>query len=133
VYDADPSLPRVNGHEGTRYFAVLHENGRVLQFDEAFANVPVSEAEAQILSSDFPADSHRLSFVVKGGGSCAQMLVQSATLGRALGSNGIGDSSGTILVEFSSGATDTSYDASSVNDALFMLAGYTGQSAAPAC
>lgn len=35
VYAADPSLPQVNGHEGSRYFAVLHEGGRVLQYDIA--------------------------------------------------------------------------------------------------
>lgn len=131
VYDADPNLPQVNGHEGSRYYAVLHEGGRVLQYDMAFANLPVSQIEAQIVASEFPPDAHKVWFAVKD--SCAQMLVQSSILGRALGSKAVGDRAGTVLIEFSSGAADTSYDAERVNDALFMLAGYTAQSSAPAC
>lgn len=131
VYDADPSLPQVNGHEGTRYYAVLHESGRVLQYDMAFANLPISRVVSQIMSSEFPSDAHKLWFAVKD--SCAQMVVQSATLAKALGTTEIGDAAGTVLVEFSSGAADTSYDPGSVNDATFMLAGYTTQSSATAC
>jgi hypothetical protein len=131
VYDADPSLPQVNGHEGSRYYAVLHEGGRVLQYDMAFANLPVSEVEGQILSSEFPPDAHRAWFVVKD--SCAQMLVQSSILGKALGSHAVGDPAGTVLIEFSSGDADTSYDPDRVNDALFMLAGYTAPSGATGC
>jgi hypothetical protein len=131
VYDADPSLPRVNSHEGTRYYAVLHENGRVLQYDMAFANLPVSDVEAEIMSSEFPTDAHKLWFVVKD--SCAQMVVQSQTLAKVLGTRSIGDSAGTVGVEFSSGALDMSYDPSRVNDALFLLAGYTTRTAAPGC
>ena len=131
VYDADPSLPRVNGHVGSRYFAVQHEDGRVLQYEMAFANQPVSDVRAETLSGEFPPDAKMLWFAVKD--SCAQMLVQSATLGKALGSKDVGDPSGTALVEFSSGALGNSYDPSRVNDAIFMLAGYTAQSAAPGC
>jgi hypothetical protein len=131
VYDTDPSLPKVNGHEGSKYFAVIHENGRVLQYEMAFANLPVSDVQRQILLTEFPPDARTLWFVVKD--SCAQMLVQSATVGKALSGKAIGDTVGTTLIEFSSGAADVSYNSKRVNDALFILAGYTARSQAPAC
>jgi hypothetical protein len=97
----------------------------------AFANLPVSEVEGQVLSGEFPPDARKVWFAVKD--SCAQMLVQSSILGKALGSKAAGDPAGTTLIEFSSGDGDTSYDPEQVNDALFMLAGYTAQWAAPGC
>jgi hypothetical protein len=131
VYDADPALPKVNGREGSKYFGVMHEDGRVLGYDMAFANLPVSEVRDDILSTEFPRDARVLWFVVKS--SCAQMLVQSATVGKALGVKVVGDPGGTALIEFSSGAADVSYSPQRVNDATFMLAGYTARSKAPAC
>jgi hypothetical protein len=48
VYDADPSLPQVNGHVGSRYIAVSHEQGRVLGYSMAFhPGTGIKEARRQ--------------------------------------------------------------------------------------
>jgi hypothetical protein len=131
VYNADPSLPQVNGHEGSEYYAVQHMGGYVLQYDRAFANVPVSEAKAEIMQGDFPSDARIVWFVTED--TCAKMLVQSNILGKALGNKAVGDPSGTAMVEFGSGPASDSYDASSVNDALFMTSPMTSPAGEGPC
>lgn len=131
AYDPDPSLPPVNGHTAARYYAVTHEDGHVLGYDYRFHPLAISRAKALVLR-EFPSDVRVVWFRTVGG-SCAQMLIRSATVGRALGTKKIGDKKGVALVEFSSGALEDSYSARSVNDALFMLYPLVTKSGAPAC
>lgn len=131
VYDADPSLPKVNGHEGAHYAAVLHENGHVLNYEYRFTNRPIAAAETLVLHTEFPADAKIAWFVVKQ--TCAQMLVTSATVAKALGTKAIGDTAGAALVEFSSGINDYSYNPKAVNDALLMISSSIPKSQSPGC
>jgi hypothetical protein len=110
VYDADSRAPN-----GALYSAVVHQDGHVLQYDYSFADRPVAKAQARVLESQFPPGAKVVWFVSKP--TCAQMLVKSATLARQLGVKSVGDRTGTALVELLSGATDTSYDPTSVNEA----------------
>jgi hypothetical protein len=130
VYKADPSLPSINGNVGAAYTQLLHQDGHVLGYDYGFHSVPISQARALVLRTEFSGDAKVLWFVTKG--SCAQMMVQSKTLGEALGSHAIGDAAGTAQVEFGSGA-GTTYDAGSVDDALMQLLPNSGPGGAPGC
>lgn len=131
VYNADPSLPKVNGHTGTHYAAVQHENGHVLGYEYRFLDEPIAAAKADVLRTQFPADVKVVWFARKA--TCAQMMVRSAALGLALSDPAIGDKVGSVLVEFSSGVAEDSYDPSAVNDALFLLLPLESKSKAPGC
>ena len=123
VYNPDPSLRSVDGHTGAAYTAVRHESGHVLGYEYHFHSVPISEAKAEVLSSEFPSDTRVVWFTTKGG-TCAFMLIQSDALRRELGSKAIGDTSGEASVEFGSGPEESYYSASSVDGALLDLAAY---------
>jgi hypothetical protein len=131
AYDPDPSLPNVNGHTAARYYAVTHEDGHVLGYEYRFHPLAISRAKALVLR-ECPSDVRVVWFRAVGG-SCAQMLVRSATVGRALSSKKTGDPQGVAFIEFSSGALEDSYSARSVNDALFMIYPLVSKSGAPAC
>src|ERR1019366_9962296 len=73
VYDADPSLPSINGGSGAAYTQVLHQDGHAIGYYYAFQPVPVNQAKTLVLSSQFPPDALELWFVTKG--TCAQMMV----------------------------------------------------------
>ncbi len=131
VYNPDRSLPRVNGHEGADYAAVLHENGHVLDYEYRFTNRPIAAAKATVLRTEFPSDAKIAWFVVKR--TCAQMLVTSKKVGQALGLKAIGDKAGAAFIEFSSGLNDYSYDSRAVNDALLQINTLVPKSQAPGC
>jgi len=131
VYNRDPALPQVNGHTGADYTEVSHQAGRVLQYDLHFPNLPVAEAKASVFGSEFPRDARQVWFAVKD--ACAQMLVRSRTLARALGTKAIGSKNGTVLVEFGSSIASDHYTPSRVGDALFMLGQDTSPDNAPGC
>jgi hypothetical protein len=131
AYDPDPSLPKVNGRVADRYYAVMHEEGHVLGYSERFRPQPISQAKALLLR-EFPPDAQTVWFRAVGA-SCAQMLVRSRTLGRALGTKRIGDPQGAALIEFSSGAAADHYNPRSVNDAFLLLYALVGKTGAPGC
>jgi hypothetical protein len=135
VYNQNPSLQEINGHTGAEYTAVIHQDGHVLNYYYTFQNKSISEAKADVLSSQFPTETHIVWFADKG--SCADMLVQSDALRKALSVKTIGDNEGTALVEFGSGESGAeSYDESTVTNALIMLpagANPSGSSTAPGC
>jgi hypothetical protein len=132
VYNADTSLPRVNGHAGAHYTQVMHENGHVVGYDYHFANLPISVAKANVLRTQLPRDVKVVWFVTKG--LCAQMMVRSRILGHALGSRDIGDKAGSAMVEFGSGSYGGStYSARAVDDALFILLPLMPRKQAPGC
>jgi hypothetical protein len=83
VYNPDPSAP-----SGAQYDGVLHEAGRVLQYDLRFPNESITSAKAKV-AQELPPDAHRVAFSVKD--TCAFELFRSAKLGRALAT--IGDRS----------------------------------------
>ena len=127
AYDPDPSL----GQGADRYYAVMHEEGHVLDYSERFHPQPISRAKALLLR-EFPHDA-RIVWFRAVGGSCAQMLVRSRTLGRALSAKKIGDRQGVAFIEFSSGVAEDHYNARSVNDALLMVYDLVGKGSAPGC
>ena len=118
VYDADPSLPKVNGNTGARYNLVDHTNGHVDMYEYHFANMSISAAKANVLRTQFPSDV-RIAWFVRMD-TCAKMMVRSAKLARAIGT-ALEDKKGTALIEFSSGVNEDTYNPQSVNDALLML------------
>jgi hypothetical protein len=126
VYNPDPAVPT-----GADYNQVLHDDGHVTGYDLHFVGQPISEAKAAVFANELPRDATSRWFAVKD--TCAQMLVHSATLGKALGSKALGDGQGIVLVEFSSGTNEDHYSPESVNDALFILAEDTSPSNAPGC
>ncbi len=135
VYNENPALQEINGHPGAEYTAVIHQNGHVLNYYYNFQSKSISEAKADVLSSQFPTETRIVWFADKG--SCADMLVQSDALRKALSGKTIGDNKGTALVEFGSGESGAeSYDESAVTNALIMLpagANPSGPSTAPGC
>lgn len=131
VYNEDPSLPDINGNTGADYTEVQPQDGRILAYDLHFRNVPIREAKAIILSNELPPDTQVLWFSVKD--TCAFWLLRSRTLGRALGTEPIGDGAGIVSVEFGSGVSEDYYDSRSVSDALFSLSEYTTPANAPGC
>jgi hypothetical protein len=132
AYDPDPSLPKVNGHTGDHYYAVIHENGHVLAYGYRFRPQSMASVKALVLRTEFPTDARVVWFISRVG-NCALMLVQSSTLAHALGGKAIGDKKGTALVEFSSGVDEDTYSPRSVNDANLSLWDLTPKSGAPAC
>jgi hypothetical protein len=126
AYNPNLALPG-----GDAYVAVLHEDGHVLNYDYHFTPRSISAAKTLVLRTEFPRDARVVWFIDKG--SCAQMLVRSTTLARAIGKKPIGDKHGTALIEFSSGVAEDTYNARSVNDALVGLGTLTPKSKAPAC
>ena len=121
VYNADPALPKVNGHENADYDAVLHEGGRVDNYEYRFTNRPIAAARALVLQTEFPPDAKIAWFVTKR--TCAQMLVTSATVGKHVAA----------FIEFSSGLNDYSYNPKAVNDALLSIYPVVPRSKAPGC
>jgi hypothetical protein len=135
VYNQNPSLQEINGHPGAEYTAVIHQDGHVLNYYYNFQSKSISEAKAEVLSSQFPTETHIVWFADKG--SCADLLVQSDALRKALSGKAIGDNEGTALVEFGSRESGAeSYDEGAVTNALIMLpagANPSGTSTAPGC
>lgn len=111
-----------------RYYAVMPIGGHVISYEMRPGDgkgIPVSQAK-QAAMNELPADAHLKSFTVHGG-SCAILIAYSAALQHQLGH---GKAGGGVVVEFSSGAAEDSYNARSVNDLLFsslMIAGSTAQ------
>lgn len=114
VYNPDPSVPT-----GAEYNAIDWSNGHVTGYETHFQSERISEAKSEVLSG-LPGDTRTVWFIAKGS-SCAQQLVESKLLGRLLGNKSIGDPQGAVMIEYSSGEAEDSYDASSVNDALLEI------------
>lgn len=114
VYNPDPGVLT-----GAEYNAIDWSNSHVTGYEMHFQNEPISEAKSQVLSG-LPRDARTVWFITKGS-NCAQQLVESKSLGRLLGDKSIGDPQGAVMIEYSSGTAENSYDASSVNDALLEI------------
>jgi hypothetical protein len=125
-YNADPSLPEVNGHIGYRYYAVNVLGGRILNYQvEMYRNTNYAEARAEMLR-EFPPDAVVLWEASRD--TCAQMEVQSAALGQALGAS---DPKGRAAVEFSTGIA--SYDPEHITDAILDSGDYATAADAAGC
>jgi hypothetical protein len=132
-YNPDPNLPQMNGHIGTRYFAVDHTNGRVTIYQMALSpKTPIASAMAQALQ-EFPGDASMVWYQVMA--TCSQMEVKSAILGSALGNPSVGDASGYASVDFSTITPDGSsgYTASNINLIILTLGSYLTPSDSPGC
>jgi hypothetical protein len=131
VYDADPSLPKVNGHTGTRYSLVEHDDGFVLSYMYSFTARSISAARADVLRTQLPSDARVVWF--KKRGRCDQMMVRSATLAQSLGPMPVGDKYGTVVVEFNGGINGNSYSSKSVLGAYFIALPLEPSSKVPGC
>lgn len=120
VYNPDPGLPQDNGHVGADYTAVQHQLGHITGYYLNFRNEPISDAKQQVIADELPRDAHEVWFIGRGS-DCALELFTSPTLARLLGAKKMGDTQGAVLVEYSSGSADESYDPYSVNQASFLL------------
>ena len=100
-------------------------------YEYLFTNRPIAAARATVLRTEFPSDAKIAWFVAKR--TCAQMLVTSKTVGKALGSKAIGDKAGVAFVQFNSGSNGYSYNPHAVNDALLLSFTLVPKSQAPGC
>jgi hypothetical protein len=117
VYNADPSLPTINGHTGARYVTVGGSNGRITSYSMNLHAEPIAAAKAEALY-EVPADATVLWAQSKD--TCYQEVVTSATLAKALGPMPFGDTNGGVFFEFSTVAPDgtSSYSPGSVNEVI---------------
>lgn len=115
AYDPDPSLARGGDQRyNARYYAVGHDGGRIFNYEMRFPpGTDIQQAKRSVLASEFPSDAKIAWF--KRLDTCAQMLVRSRKVARALGGTRIA-----ALVEFSSGEAGDSYDPSDVWDAILI-------------
>lgn len=94
VYNADPSLPTVNGHTGAKYTTVQPLGGHVTNYTVNIAPASLAGAQA-IIAAEFPPDTHIL--WTNRVGTCVQVEYASATIHTALGNTDVGDA----LAEYS--------------------------------
>lgn len=117
-----------------RYYAVLHENGRVLNYSMAFGRgTPQGVATATVMQ-EFPWDVHVLWTIRRD--TCYKMEIVSSDLGRALADPKIGDPTGEVTVEFASDEDtqgNSSYSASSVREVMLGLGSYPTANDSPGC
>jgi len=132
-YNPDPTLPLLNGQVGYKYVVVEHQNGRVLRYQvDLHPHTTIDEAKA-IALAEFPPDTSVLWFTVKD--TCADMEIQSRTLGKALSAPAIGDPQGQALVELYTAQPSGSavYDAQNINEGIVMIDSNPTAASAPAC
>jgi len=135
VYDRDPALPTINGHEGARYVTVSSDAGHVTSYTLNFPpGTALAEAKAAALQ-ELPADVIVRWYVVRD--DCAQADVTSVTLGRALADQKIGDPGGEALITMTSPAPPDKVaaplDQANVDGATFLLGEYPSAVAGPPC
>jgi hypothetical protein len=87
VYDADPSLPQINGHTGAKYVAV-QAAGRVTSYTINLHSAPLSSVES-VVAGEFPSDAHVLWTAKKD--TCVQVEYASAMVHAAMGNTQVGD------------------------------------------
>jgi hypothetical protein len=128
VYDPDPSINPGDQLHNARYYTVNSTAGRILDYSMRFPpHTSITAARGQAMD-ELPPDAHVRWYDVKD--TCSQMVVESRTLGRVLGGH-IGDPSGAVLVEFTTGE---GYEPSNVTEAIFGLGGSYGTAqSSPGC
>jgi hypothetical protein len=119
AYDVDPALAREGDSDSNaRYYGVVHEGGRVDQYQMRFARgTTVAEARQSVLASEFPSDARIVRFRTLD--SCAVMTVRSK---RFKPSHGLLP---TAAVEFVSGADGASYDPGDVWGAIISFGSFS--------
>jgi hypothetical protein len=129
VYNPDPAIP-----SGDHYAAVIHQYGHVTSYEYRFTPRSIAAAKRLVLQTELPSDSHLVWFVSKTAGGCSQMLVRSKRLARAIGKKPIGDTKGTVFIEFGTGVGGLdAYNVRSISDALLTLYGLVPRRDAPPC
>ena len=113
AYDPDGVSPT-----GDRYNVVRILDGRVVSYVMRFSSEPIRKARAFVIAT-LPADATDTGFSVNGR-ACAFESFTSARLGRALGHTAARDSSGGVLVDYTSGGQGDKYSAGSVDQAIVM-------------
>lgn len=125
-YDPIPDIPGLRYAD--RYYAVQPIGKYVISYEMRPGDgkgIPISAAR-QAAMAELPADTRMRSFIPHGG-SCAILIAYSPSLQKQLGH---GKAGGGVVVEFSSGAAEDSYNPRAVNDLLFsslIIAGSTAQ------
>ena len=133
---------------GDRYYLVQPMSGVVISYEMHLKPAPVAQAKA-IAMKELPSDAQPVSFTVHGR-SCAILVASSQRLGAALvqdkslvsgvkkadslfgervSAASLRSQLGEVVIEFSSGAADNTYNASAVNDLLFSSLAVAGSTA----
>lgn len=118
AYDPDPSVGTAD-HDN-RYYAVIHNHGRVVGYSMQMPNGTPIVLAKEIMLREFPRDVQTRWFVIRD--SCAQMAVRSQTLSDSLAPSqgSVGDVVITLDTVTSQGP---SYEPSNVNDAILLIVG----------
>jgi hypothetical protein len=131
VYDPTPGLG-IDADHTDKYYAVVSMGGRVIDYQMRLPNdEKLVAAQAEVMQ-EFPSDASVLWQHVEG--SCAQMEVQSATLGQVFGTPSLSYA----FVEFNTDTAATEslisyYDGSNVNMATISQENYATAAEAPGC
>ena len=86
VYNADATLPQINGHTGAKYTTVSVLGGRVLNYQLNFHQGTTITAALTEVAAEFPADATVLWKQQASG--CYQVEFQSPSIGKALATTG---------------------------------------------
>jgi hypothetical protein len=110
VYDADPTLPPINGHTGARYVTVSGTETRVTHYQVNFhPQTSIADALADILQNEFPPDAKFLWKKDRTADGCYDAEVISPTFAKAATAAGIGDGSGMVYVYAQSNGANVPY------------------------
>ena len=133
AYDADASLPRVNGFAGPRYYSVGHDGGRVLHYVMALRRGSTEVVAKELAARELPSDAQTMWFQVKD--SCAQLELRSTVLATILGPVPVAPDQGEVFVQFLTTAADgtASYDPGNITSATFLLGSYPTPASALSC
>jgi hypothetical protein len=117
VYNADPTLPSIDGHTGARYVTVRGSNGRITNYSMNLHAEPIAAARADVIR-EVPPDATVLWAQARD--TCYQEVVTSATLAKALGSVQFGDTNGGVFFEFSTSKSGvlSAYDPNRVDQVI---------------
>lgn len=135
VYDADLTLPQINGHTGARYTTVQGSNGYVVSYQINFhPHTTIGTALTDVLRNEFPPDATYL-WKRTVPGQCYQAEVKSPKLAKALTGEQLGDGTGLVFLEaktLPSGGTE-GFDPKDVTYANLGFLSITGADQAPGC
>lgn len=132
AYDPTPGLGPDPDHTD-RYFAVVHLAGIVFAFTERLPHGTSINAAKRAALAELPKDGRIVWFASLD--TCAEMELESKTLGRALADPAIGNPKGRLFVEFATEtpAGDSGYSAKNANELFLNLIDVPTVDDAPLC
>ncbi|ORT46894.1 hypothetical protein KBI5_22725 [Frankia sp. KB5] len=132
-FNPTPALATGGEPNVDAYYVVNYDANRVISYSMRFVPAPIGTVNAHVLA-ELPADTQML--WTRTLGTCRQSEFTSPTLARLLGPPPIGDTTGSVFVEFDSdehGGGQSIYDPARVDTALLSLDSYPKASDGPEC